>query len=108
MTNKEQAIDEIIKYFDFESMHKAMVALDWKWHDSDGIPSYGMLVSAAIKILNDAYDNALERGKNYYIKTRGFHARASTKEDTGEVYNLELIFEVTSWEVDLDAFGLEE
>lgn len=36
--NKQEKIDEIMDSFDFEKVHKAMVALDWEWGD-EGVPS---------------------------------------------------------------------
>ena len=37
LTEKQQEIiDEIMDNFDFEKVHKTMIALNWGWADSDG------------------------------------------------------------------------
>jgi hypothetical protein len=44
-------IDEILDEFDFEKVHKVMVALDWTWHNTDGVPSIGDLRRMARSLL---------------------------------------------------------
>lgn len=44
-------IDEILDEFDFEKVHKVMVVLDWKWHNTDGVPSIGDLRRMARSLL---------------------------------------------------------
>jgi len=35
---KQQMIDEIMDSFEFEKVHKTMVALDWRWVGVEGVP----------------------------------------------------------------------
>lgn len=97
MINKQKAIDDIVDNFNWEKVHKTMEALDWTWHDSeDETPTIGMLFRCAVGLLHDAYDGAERFKANYSARTGGFHARAIV--DEGEIYELRLTFEVTSWE----------
>jgi hypothetical protein len=101
MINKQKAIDDIVDNFDWEKVHKTMVALDWKWAMEEGdteIPSVGQLFRCAVGLLHDAYDGAEKNQINYSVRTGGFHARALV--DEKEIYELKLIFEVCSWEYD--------
>lgn len=47
-------IDDIMDTFDFARVHKAMVALDWKWAFCDGAPEEYELRKFARKLLKDA------------------------------------------------------
>lgn len=40
-------IDYIMKAFDFAGVREAMTKLDWKWWDSEGVPSIPRLQSVA-------------------------------------------------------------
>lgn len=63
-------IDEILDEFDFERVHKVMVALDWQWYNTAGVPSIGDLRRAARSLLQQVVD-----GKNLrYTATGGFVA----------------------------------
>lgn len=44
-------IDEILDEFDFEKVHRVMVALGWTWHNTDGVPSIGDLRRMARSLL---------------------------------------------------------
>ena len=76
-----------------------MYALGWTWHDSEGeTPTTGMLFRCAMGLLHDAYDGAEKVKINYSAATGGFHARAIVDDETGEIIELRLAFEVCSWE----------
>ena len=97
MINKQKAIDNIVDNFNWEKVHKTMVALDWTWTDSNlETPTTGMLFRCAVRLLHDAYDGVEKNKCNYSVRTGGFHARAIV--DGEEIYELRLTFEVTSWE----------
>jgi hypothetical protein len=85
--NKE-IIDEILDEFDFEKVHKVMVALDWKW--VDGVPTIGDLRRTARELLND-----LVRGELRGVGTGGLYAYM-------ENGLIGLRFEVTNWEVEVE------
>ena len=54
----EEKISEILDNFDFEMVHKAMIALEWNWYMGimgEGIPSVGALKKTAGELLSDAW-----------------------------------------------------
>lgn len=54
----EKKISEILDNFDFEMVHKAMIALEWNWYMGicgEGIPSVGALKKVAGELLSDAW-----------------------------------------------------
>lgn len=54
----EEKIEQIMENFDFEKVHKVMVALEWEWHfgrGASGIPSVYTLKEEASRLLSDAW-----------------------------------------------------
>jgi hypothetical protein len=99
MLNKQKAIDNIIENFNWEKVHNAMYALGWTWHDSEGeTPTTGMLFRLGVNLLHDVYDGAEKEKCDYSSRTGGFHARAIVDDETKEIIELRLTFEVCSWE----------
>jgi len=84
MATEQELIDEVMDCFEFERVHKTMVALDWKWSIVDGVPQLHEIKKAARKHLR----NALEEGMSW---SGGF--RATYKDDV-----LELLFVVEDWD----------
>lgn len=84
----EEKIEQIMENFDFEKVHKVMVALEWEWHfghGCSGIPSVHTLKEEASRLLSDAWMIKTT------VSTGGFSA----------VYNdgcLSLSFIVEEWE----------
>ena len=72
LTEKQQEIvDEIMDNFDFERVHKTMIALNWGWVDKDdcelfSTPEVYELKSHARKLLKRSIENKES------IKTGGF------------------------------------
>jgi len=85
-----ELIEEITDEFDFEKVHRTMKALEWTWHDTDGVPTIGDLRRAARGLLQE-----LLKGNNHYIGMGGLFAYRIA--DT-----VGLRFEVTSYEVEKD------
>ena len=83
----QKLIDEVMDCFDFERVHKAMVALDWTWHDVDGVPDVYEIKKHARALLKDAIK------RNVILSTGGFRVGFDPDE---EVLFLEFI--VDSWE----------
>ena len=103
MKTKEQLISEIVENFDWEKTHKAMKLLKWQWASTitdDGVPTTGNLIVTAMKLLQDAYDGAMKEKQTYFSCTGGFEAVAHV--DEGELWNLELQFVLTSWDVEVN------
>jgi hypothetical protein len=48
-------IDYILETFNFERVHVAMLALDWKWRDPLAIPTIARLKQRAKFLLDSAY-----------------------------------------------------
>jgi hypothetical protein len=48
-------IDYILETFNFDRVHVAMTALDWKWHDPLAVPTIARLKQRAKFLLDSAY-----------------------------------------------------
>lgn len=98
MIDKQKAIDDIIENFNWEKVHKTMEALNWTWYDSGGkTPTIGMLFKCAEGLLRGAYDGAVKEKSNYINATGGFRATATVDDETKEIIELRLAFEVCNW-----------
>lgn len=84
-------IDDILDEFDFEKVHRVMVALGWQWYDTDGAPSIGDLRRTARSLLKRVVEEKDLRS----IGTGGFTAYM-------ENGLLGLRFEVSSYEIELE------
>lgn len=80
-------IDEILDEFDFEKVHHAMLALNWKWHSTDGVPAIADLRRTARSLLKQV----VEVPNLSRVATGGFVAYM-------EYGVLGLRFEVSSYE----------
>ena len=99
MIDKSKAINDIVENFNWEKVHKTMTALNWIWHDSEGeAPSIGALFKCATDLLHHAYDGAEKEKADYMAGTGGFYARALVDEETKEIIELRLAFEVCNWD----------
>ena len=56
---RDKSIEQVLAKFDFDKVHKAMVAVDWKWRCDDKleIPARDMLISTARQLLENAWEN---------------------------------------------------
>ncbi len=54
----QETIDEIMDNFDFDKVHRCMIALDWKWDIADckGIPDIVDLRRMARRLLRECVD----------------------------------------------------
>ena len=99
MLDKQKAINNIIENFNWEKVHKTMVALNWTWWDSENeVPTIGALFKCATELLHGAYNGAEKEKSTYINATGGFRATAIVDEETKEIIELRLAFEVCSWE----------
>jgi hypothetical protein len=53
LINKEDQVEEILDYFDFEKVAKVMEALDWKWWSIGEVPGTGPLRRQARRLLRE-------------------------------------------------------
>lgn len=86
----EQQIDEIMDNFDFERVHKTMVALHWPWGTPGEVPEPYQIRKKAREMLREIVSSRFAASE-----TGGFRATLD-----GDV--LGLAFIVESWEVDYD------
>ena len=61
-----ELVNEILDEFEFEKVHRTMKALNWTWHDTDGVPTIGDLRRQARELLQE-----LLRNDKYHITGTG-------------------------------------
>jgi len=93
MKTKEESFEtlwgEIEEMFEWELVHKAMVAVGWVWHfggNNYGTPNVSTIKHFAYELLSSAYD------KKATLQTGGFIA-------SYEDGDMSLAFIITEWEV---------
>lgn len=84
-------IDEILDEFDFEKVHRVMVALDWRYNGHEQVPSIGDLRRTARSLLKQV------------VESKGLHS-VGTGGLTAYMHHglLGLRFEVSSYEIELE------
>jgi hypothetical protein len=105
MKNKHDAVNEIISNFNWDRVHRTMELLNWTWvysQTESGVPSIGELFIQARKMLYDVISLAEREKNDCVISTGGFMALAHYDANYKQICNLQLIFNLTSWDVDLN------
>ena len=72
-------IAEILEYFDFDKVHQAMVALDWKWtdeYDKKAVPTVDDLREGAVHWMKSALELAGDSKEEHFTGSGGFMATA--------------------------------
>ena len=67
---KEQVINDVIEYLDFDKIHSVMEFLDWHWATVLGVPTVSQLKMAVRNYLEDLLSQVGET--SYNIATGGF------------------------------------
>jgi hypothetical protein len=107
----EDMIDDIIECFNFDKVHTAMAALDWKWGGKDGgvsLPNVKELKDTARERLVNAAKARLGSYKSEHWEvpiisaTGGFEAQAWCNEDKTKITYLRLKFIVAEWDSEID------
>lgn len=95
---RDKCIEEVLANFDFEKVHKGMIAVKWTWRTEDGsgnlaIPTRDALVVTARDLLEKAWrsDGA--------VRTGGFCARYEEAVDGYATLGLEFLFATSDTEV---------
>lgn len=89
----KELIEKVISNFDFEKVHKAMIATNWWWGDTNfEVPSIAKLVVCAAHLLKEVSE--METGHS--IGTGGFTATKLYNNEYGE--GLSLTFTMTESE----------
>ena len=73
----KEKIEQIMENFDFENVHKVMVALEWEWtfgRGGSGIPSVKSLKKRAGELLSNVEDLICEGG-TITSSSGGFEAK---------------------------------
>lgn len=84
-------IEEIVDEFDFEKVHRVMLALNWQWHHTKGVPEIADLRRTARSLLKQV----VESKGTLSVGTGGFTAYTH--------YGvLGLRFEISSYEIELE------
>lgn len=98
--NYDEQIDEIMCWFDFDKVAKAMDALDWKWASADlGVPQLGEIREQALELLIKVTRDTRRGGQGH----RGSYSRGtggfivSLQDET-----LSLRFELEEWTSTVD------
>ena len=100
---REAVIEEVIDNFEFDTVRKVMLFLDWRWgRKLESVPSCGKLVSCARDLLRSAADHAACFRSTCSDSTGGLCATAWWNENLG-VTSLKLAFEVESRTTELEA-----
>jgi len=101
----DKMIDEIMDEFNFATVHKTMVALDWKWASSKNyIPSMDELRDQAERLLRGAAKSRLGDFKRSHWElgiingTGGFQATAFCDRTKTRITGLDLKFVVSEWD----------
>ncbi|GAC1455468.1 MAG: hypothetical protein PVSMB1_04990 [Gemmatimonadaceae bacterium] len=97
-TTRDECIAEVMRDFNFDKVHAAMVAVGWKWRQDDGeslkIPTRDDLVKTARDLLGMAWDH------KDTIRTGGFAASFDPGDEaTARLPNLGLWFTIASVDV---------
>lgn len=79
---------EILNNFDFVKVHRVMSELDWTWNKNNKqfIPGVKELYEQVENLMDDAYINWLQNGKqpeNSIISTGGFEVTYLPEDDDG-------------------------
>lgn len=95
--DKQQHIEEIMDWFDFNRVAKVMKLLDWKWASTVfGVPCEGQIREHVRKNLSEVYDKATGQGREYEIQTGGFSYIYDPREDY-----MKLSFKISEWETNI-------
>ena len=102
----DEMIDEIMDEFNFATVHKAMVALDWKWAvtSNNNVPTMDELRKEAERLLRNAAEVRLGGYKDTHWElgvihgTGGFQATAFCDKNKTRITGLDLKFVVAEWD----------
>ena len=98
LTDKHyEDIMDVLDSFDFDRVHDVMFHLNWKWADSEGVPTVQELRKTARTYLVDVAKEAWKNKSEYITGTGGFRYEAKYYEQDDFLW-VRLAFEVDSWD----------
>lgn len=104
MSDYRDAIDGIMDNFDFERVHKVMLATNWLWHRHGGnFDDYYQPEPADLRVyarnqLKSCVEEMIDRDlEEFAVECGGFRSHAWRDRESGEI-DLQLQFIVESWD----------
>lgn len=67
----DKQISNLLKEFDFDKVHKAMVALEWRWWHCNGTPDVSELKKTSKRKLRECVKNVVCSNTNYFFISSG-------------------------------------
>lgn len=99
MKTEREVIDEIMDFFEFDKVHKAMTVLNWEWRDI-GVPDIYEIKKTARQMMYKCYENCVKDKSSRGLSTGGF--RAFCEFEDGVFMGIELSFILESFDVFTD------
>jgi hypothetical protein len=101
---KYDMINEVLAWFDFDKVHKTMVALDWGWAGG-GVPDLQQLKESAFQRMSDAalqamYKDNLEHQDIGWISNSGGLKATAWRDENHNLAKIQLEFVVSDWDAD--------
>lgn len=96
MKTERQVIDEIMDFFEFDKVHKAMTALNWEWR-AIGVPEIYEIRKTARRMMYECYENAVKDKSSKRLSSGGFYVFCEFEE--GIFTGIELSFILESFDV---------
>lgn len=92
----QNAIDEVMDWFDFDRVHQTMTFLKWNW-GTEGVPTIQDLRKFVRENMKRTYYTLVDNNKDYDgIATGGFCIECVRDKEDGVIY-FKVRFELTSW-----------
>ena len=100
----QKQIDEIMDWFDFDKVHKTMIALNWGWGVPQVIPEESELRAKARKMLRRVgFEDSIMCGSGGFVASRD-----EESDEDGPWVRMKLAFEVASWGDDGEGYTKEQ
>lgn len=94
----QERIDEVMDWFDFEKVHKAMVALNWEWIGV-GVPEIPDMRKKVREYMRDTFNRVVAGKNKSFCSCGGFSV---TCENQDGVIFFNVSFEVAEWITDAE------
>lgn len=101
---KYDMINEVLAWFDFTRVHKAMVALNWTWA-GQGTPDISELKESAMQRMNEAIKQAVDKKNTEHqdvgwISSSGGLKATAWRDENYNLARIQLEFVVSDWDAD--------
>lgn len=104
---KDDMINEVLAWFDFEKVNKVMIALNWKWAGT-GVPSIRELKESAVERMENAIELVLSPDNKSHddvawISSSGGLKAMAWKHEDGTLAKIQLEFIVSDWDAESES-----